>query len=52
MGEPIVEEGLLESGIKNLFTPVDSTKRTRRKADPRRTEMGARTNCRKQTKID
>ena len=39
MGEPIVEEGLLESGIKNLFTPVDSTKRTRRKADPRRTEM-------------
>jgi hypothetical protein len=35
-GEPIFEEGVLETGIKNLFTPVEGSKRRRR--DPRRLE--------------
>ena len=36
-GGPIVEEGLLEEGIKNLFKPIDGSKKRRR--DPKRNVM-------------
>ena len=36
-GEPIFEEGVLETGIKNLFTPIDGSRKRRK--DPKRLEV-------------
>ena len=36
-GDPIFEEGVLETGIKNLFTPIDGSRKRRK--DPKRLDV-------------